>query len=111
MSTYAWIIDKDHLSGPDSDNPEPRYCCEGTSGPRDARGESKDEFRANYQHHHQFRMYDDDRILYVTGTLFWDGDADNPSEEQVYGPLGDYGIGGMGAVEIRYTDRPQWDCG
>lgn len=105
MSDYGWIIDVDHLA---DDTTEA-----GTIGPRDAKGENKTELAANYQHHNQFRMYDDDGELYYTGTLYWDGDhdGDEPTEEQVYGPLGDYGMPNAGAVVIRYTGHPGWECG
>ena len=55
-------------------------------------------------------MYDDDGILYVTGTLFWDGESE-PEEEFVYAPLRDYGMPGLGCVLVRYTGRSAWDCG
>lgn len=103
MSDYAWVIDTDHLDGTDGDA--------GVIGPRDARGDDKSELSANYAHRHQFRMYDDDGELYYTGTLFWDGDADNPEEHQVYGPLGDYGMPGAGCVVVKYTGQPGWECG
>jgi len=105
-STYAWIIDKDHLyAGQDYLRQEA-----GTIGPRDANGSTKQELAANYPQHHQFRMYDDDGILYYTGTLYWD-DEGEPLEEYTYGPLFDYGAPNAGAVVIKYTDRPGWECG
>jgi len=118
-SPYAWIIDKDHLyDGPDSICPDEQ----GVIGPRGADidntprsyAENKAELARNYQHHHQFRMYDDDEELYYTGTLFWNGDAEcpwNDSDDFNYGPLRDYGMPNAGAVTISYTGRPQWDCG
>lgn len=99
-SDYAWRIDKDHLSDPGED-----YCSQGIVGPRNAAPVE------TYAHHHQFRMYDDDGELYVTGTLFWNGEADNPSDEATYSPLRDYGMGGLGCTLIKYTDRPYWDIG
>ena len=109
LSHYAWIIDQDHLSGPKSDHFDPEYCCESLIGPRNANGTDKDELTHNYEQHHQFRMYDDDGILYVTGTLYWNGGE--PDEDYVYGPLADYGTPGMGAILIKYTGKPEWDCG
>lgn len=105
FSPYAWIIDTDHLadSGDRGDA--------GVIGPHDANGGSKDELARNYAHHHQFRMYDDDQELYYTGTAFWNGASDSPEEEFVYGPLGDYGMPNAGCVLIKYTGKPQWDCG
>lgn len=118
MSDYAWIIDKDHLA---DDMAELGIGDEkGTIGPRDAnltqrkRSEydaNRAELTANYQNHAQFRMYDDDSELYYTGTLYWNGPADSPAEHQCYGPLGDFGMPNAGAVSIRYTGRPHFDCG
>lgn len=108
MSDYAWIIDEDHLDldsvlGEGADD-------SGTIGPRDSKGNTRDELIEKYQNRHQFRMYDDDGELYYTGTLFWDGDPNSPAEHQVYGPLGDFGTPNAGAVTITYAGRPEWDC-
>lgn len=121
-SEYAWIIDKDHLSGPGGEfyNAEEPDHGEGVIGPSACEHhhqfgmyyeDNKAELTRNYDNHHQFRMYDDDDILYYTGTLFWNGPADHLEEEQAYGPLGDYGMPSAGAVLIKYTDKPEWDCG
>lgn len=128
FSPYAWIIDQDHLTGPGGqfyDPEDPDDDCVGLIGPHGARVSetalpfyemAKTELCTNYQHRHQFRMYDDDGILYVTGTLFWNGDEDDPdtagdSDEVCYAPLRDYGEGGLGCVVVKYTGRPEWDCG
>ncbi|AJD82200.1 hypothetical protein EniyanLRS_145 [Mycobacterium phage EniyanLRS] len=111
MSDYAWVIDKDHLYDPAYDFLSD---AKGVVGPRDANttadnyDDTRKELAHNYEHHAQFRMYDDDKILYYTGTLYWNGDMD---EEYAYAPLGDYGMPGAGAVEIRYTGHSEWDCG
>jgi hypothetical protein len=129
-SPYAWLIDQDHLSGPGGRfyNPaKPGDHCVGICGPRDVdlttdEVDSDDHavirtaLERNYEHRHQFRMYDDDGILYVTGTLFWNGDPDDPDsaddgDEVCYAPLRDYGAGGLGCALIKYTGRPEWDCG
>lgn len=102
ISAYAWRIDEDHL---DSEPPN----AVGVAGPRDARLDDQGN-PTGYAHHHQFRMYDDDNILYVTGTLFWDGESE-PEEEFAYAPLRDYGTPGLGCVLVRYTGQPHWDCG
>lgn len=99
-SDYAWRIDHDHLSDPGEI---------GTTGPRSA-ALDRAGVPAGYQHTASFQMFDDDQILYVTGTLFWNGAAD-PAEHQAYGPLGDYGMPGLGAVRIHYPANPSWDCG
>jgi hypothetical protein len=120
MSDYAWIIDVDHLNGPGGEfyNPDKPESIAGISGPSDARASAealrspetaKAALARNYVSSNEFHMYDDDGILYVTGTLFWDGGA--PDEHQVYGPLGDYGMPALGCVTVRYTGHPEYDCG
>lgn len=106
FSHYAWIIDKDHLyDGQD-------YLADeaGTVGPYNAPSSNRQILGVSYAHRHQFRMYDDDGILYYTGTLYWNGDPE-PDEEYVYGPLADFGEPNAGAVLIKYTGKPEWDCG
>ena len=114
-SPYAWIIDRDHLADDFGDE-------KGVIGPRGANvgpdygtfEENKAELSRNYQHHHQFRMYDDDGELYYTGTLYWNGYANYPENEEIdfaYSPLDDFGMPNAGAVLIKYTGKPQWDCG
>ncbi len=114
-SPYAWIIDRDDLERSLSENNHSqRVGCEGVCGPRDANGNTKDALAANYQHHHTFQMRDDDGILYVTGTLYWNGNPNNPGDgeyEVTYAPLRDYGAPGMGCVLVTYPGRPEWDCG
>lgn len=88
--------------------------CEGVVGPRGANGQTKAELEGNYPHRHVFKMYDDDGILYVTGTLYWVGSPDNPGsevDEFTYGPLRDYGDPALGCVRVAYPGRQHWDCG
>ena len=106
-SPYAWRIDKDNLFNPAWDGVVNEA---GTVGPHDAPSTNRQVLAIHYPHHHQFRMYDDDGILYYTGTLYWSGDAE-PDETYLYAPLADYGAPNAGAVVIKYTDRPQWECG
>lgn len=113
-SHYAWIIDRDHLTGPGGEFANPNEDEKGVMGPRDADvaggsyEDNKAELTRNYKAHNQFRMYDDDGILYYTGTLYHDGE---PDEEACYGPLGDFGMPNAGAVLIKYTGQPGMDCG
>jgi hypothetical protein len=101
-SDYAWRIDIDHLTpGDDGDT--------GRVGPRDAAVDSND-IPTGYEHRATFKLYDDDKILYSTGTLYWNGSA-APEEHQAYGPLGDYGMPALGAVTVRYPGHTSWDCG
>ena len=81
----------------------------GRTGPRDATRNAAGH-PAGYEHTATYELYDDDEILYVTGTLYWSG-SDEPQEHQAFGPLGDYGMPGMGAVTVRYPGHPSWDCG
>lgn len=111
-SPYAWYITKDHLFNPAWDGVVNEA---GTVGPRNAPvgpGQVGNDrlLKAHYDHSHQFRMYDDDGILYYTGTLFWNGDGEFPDEEVLYAPLADFGTPNAGAVLIKYTGRPEWDC-
>ena len=112
-SDYAWIITKDHLS----DGPHDQWNEKGVVGPwhtklsDDAVSFSlkSAELARNYERSNTFRMYDDDGELYYTGTLYWDGGE--PTEDQTYGPLGDFGMPNAGAVVIRYNGHPEWECG
>jgi len=102
-SDYAWRIDQDHLaSGGESAEV-------GQAGPRNADVDDTGMPRG-YQHQATFQLFDDDDILYNTGTLFWNGTA-HPQEHQAYGPLGDYGMPALGAVSVRYPGHQSWDCG
>lgn len=106
---YAWRIDVDHLDDDGYDV--------GRQGPSDAPDKWLEILNATPKrtgHVHAdvriytFRMYDDDGELYYTGRMITSGD---PSEEACYGPLGDYGMPGAGATEIRYHGHPEMNCG
>jgi len=106
MSTYAWIITRDHLYRDD----DPIIQDEtGTMGPRDATEEQCQLLRNGIGR--PFRMYDDDGILYYSGRiLFFDGNGrvhvnDDELPEEAFGPLDDFGRPNAGAVEIRYRDK------
>lgn len=101
---YAWVITRDHVADDSGDD----YSCVGVSGPSDA----PDEFlsKLNAGKGWTFRMYDDDGLLYVTGRGYAEGEGVG-EEDHVYGPLRDYGAGGLGCVEIRWHGHPEWDCG
>lgn len=102
-SDYAWRIDRDHLA----ESPDESEV--GRVGPRDAAVDAAG-IPTGYEHTATFKLYDDDNILYSTGTLYWNGST-GPEEYQVYGPLGDYGMPALGAVSVRYPGHPSWDCG
>lgn len=105
MSTYGWIITKDHLWNPEYDSPEDNET--GTIGPSDITPELK--ALLNSGKGHTFYMRDDDRELYYTGKLVWDGEE--PDEEALAGPLDDFGRPNAGAIMIDYHERPDWSIG
>ena len=101
-SDYAWRIDRDHLTPDESEEV-------GRTGPRNAKLDA-DGIPTGYQHKATFKLYDDDQILYCTGTLYWNGSTE-PEEYQAYAPLRDYGMPGLGAVLVAYPGHSSWDCG
>jgi hypothetical protein len=122
MSTYAWIIDRDHM--PDTDAPEGSYLnAKGLTGPSTATDALLARLKAGEGV--KFRMYDDDGEIYYTGRLVLaDGDENVTTttsehyrhpivnggtvfaadESASFGPLRDFGTGNAGATEIRYRD-------
>lgn len=111
--SYAWIIDRDHLSGPGAERPAHEDDATGVTGPSDAPEEFLDvltgaagEFsdRATI---YTFGMYDGDQNRYYTGRMI----TDDPDEQACAGPLDDYGRPGSGCVEIRYSGHPEMDIG
>jgi hypothetical protein len=104
---YAWIIDTDHLA--DENYPEGTMSnAKGVTGPRQAPKELIEALKAGKGL--QFKMYDDDSELYYTGRGIADKDGQE-SEEFCYGPLGDFGAPNAGAVLIKWTNHPEWNCG
>lgn len=102
MTTYAWMITKDHIT-PEGEEGN----AVGVMGPGAASDEAIDKILEPGAR--IFRMYDDDGILYYTGRLVdlsgeWD-------EEACYAPLGNYGMPAAGAVLIKYQGHPEMDCG
>lgn len=100
-TTYAWIIDTDHLAG------EGATDAAGTIGPSSAKGDTRDALVSNHSQSHEFQMFDADGALYYTGTLFWD-DPDHVMENHLYRPLGDFGKSN-GCATIKYAGRIQWE--
>lgn len=104
---YAWIIDTDHIAS--TDEPEGTNCnAKGLMGPRAADKTLIEALKAGKGL--QFKMYDDDGELYYTGRGIADKD-DQESEDFCYGPLGDFGTPNAGAVLIKWTNHPEWNCG
>lgn len=103
---YAWIITEDNLYHPEHSISDES----GKSGPRDADATLinglGDPMSDIYRKAYEFRMYDDDGILYYTGRLATD--SDNPSEWQLMAPLYEFAGPSAGATLIKYTNRPEW---
>ena len=86
---YRWKIVKDHIGGG----------SEGTEGPANAPDEDLlDE--PNYEEE-DFRLLDDDEIVYYTGRIWGDYDG--------FEPLDEFGSPNAGAVAIQYKDdKGEW---
>lgn len=98
MSSYAWIITRDHLNEADPEfwnNSEGRSDV-GTIGPRNATPEQIAALESGKGE--TFRMYDDDGELYYTGLFLGDSRS-----EDALGPLDDYGTPNAGCTEIRFA--------
>ena len=105
--SYAWIIDIDHIA--DTDVPEGTNSnAKGLIGPRDAAPELIADLKRGKGF--QFKMYDDDGEKYYTGRGIADINSED-SEDFCYGPLGDFGTPNAGAVLIKWTNHPEWNCG
>lgn len=108
MSTYAWIIDTDHLAEPDADGklPEPGSLCDNAatvSGPSGAPGNLLASLAAGGGI--TFRIRDDDGELYYTGRFV---PVELSDGEEGFGPLDDFGIPNAGATEIEYKRGRSW---
>ncbi len=101
MSTYAWIITKDHIAEGIEDSDV------GVCGPRESNGEA-DDLVADGEGR-LFRMYDDDGILYYTGRLY--DTTGEYGEAACYAPLGDFGMPNAGCTSVKYHGHPEMDCG
>jgi hypothetical protein len=99
MSTYAWLITKDHLV---EQFPE-QGSDEGLTGPRDITREQEERLKKGEGH--AFRMHDDDGELYYSGRLL--GDRDD--EIEGFAPLNDYGMPGAGCTTIQYHRNGKWE--
>lgn len=104
--SYGWLITYDFLADEEG--------CEGVRGPGDVPDWMCDALDFGTvpgdrdAEIFKFHMYDDDGIKYVSGRMITD---EGKTEESCYGPLGDYGVGGLGCTEIRYVGHPEMNCG
>lgn len=108
MSTYAWIIDTDHLAEPDADGnlPEPGSISDNAAtvaGPHDAPDALLAELAAGKGI--TFRIRDDDGELYYTGRFVPAGLSDSA---EGFGPLDGFGTPNAGATEIEYKRGRSW---
>ena len=105
MSSYAWVIDVDHLA---EDGEEPGTLAGNAAtitGPSDA--PEKLLARLKDGDGIQFRLYDDDEILYYSGRFV---PADLSDGEEGFGPLDDFGKPNAGAVTIEYKHGAVWSA-
>jgi hypothetical protein len=107
---YAWIITEDNLYHPEHSISDEA----GKSGPRGADATLinglGDPMSDIYRKAYEFRMYDDDGILYYTGRLAVKGlKTEDPGEYVLMAPLYDFAGPSAGATLIKYTNHPEWD--
>jgi len=126
-ANYAWRIGRDHLFNAAED--ARWWNGAGAEGPSDAPEDlltlmRPGNIRASLESGliHQFRMLDDDGILYYSGYVAsWETDPesgelrmltpDEMDERAAFGPLNDYGTPNAGAVEIQYknAETGEWE--
>lgn len=109
-SSYGWLITHDSIA--DTDEPAPsNQNAKGMTGPRDIGPDHLATLEAvakagfnRYQGEsvRKFQMRDDDGELYYTGLYI------GPDDENMFGPLDDFGMPNAGATEISYYN-PETD--
>lgn len=103
---YAWLIDTDHLAEPGEDSDV------GTAGPSDA----PDELLAlltTTKRGIKFRMRDGDDELYYSGRILLLDEQGKvvesfTGEQELFGPLEDFGVGNAGCTSIQYFTDGSW---
>lgn len=100
MTNYGWIIDRDLLY---EEDPEMFQNAVGVTGPSDI----PDDIQASLSDGdgRKFQMFDDDREMYFTGRYI------GPDDDDMLGPLDDFGTPDSGCTEIRYynEDTKEWE--
>jgi len=86
--SYAWIVDQDLT----------------TSTRVGATGGPKSHTIPPHGGGHKFRLLDDDGEPYYLGRFFGD-----PSSEEAFAPLDDFGAPNAGCTEIQYLNNGQWE--
>lgn len=98
MTTYAWIITRDHLWPAEGIDIPSRV---GTAGPHDATPAQVELARTQGR---TWRVLDDDGEVYYSGRIW----AAEPGSEDDFGPLDDFGAPDAGAVMIQYREAGKW---
>ena len=105
-SSYGWLITHDSIADEEYKAPS-NLNAKGMYGPRDIgddhRATLESVAKAGYKNYHgesvrKFKVYDDDGELYYTGLYI------GPDDEEMFGPLEDFGTPNAGAAEIRYLN-------
>jgi hypothetical protein len=94
-STYAWVITRDHL---ESKTAEPGAAL--VSGPSGAADEQISSAMATG---YPFIIKNDDGETYYSGYC-WTADPEF-GDEDLFGPLNDYGMPNAGATDILYREH------
>ncbi len=97
MASYAWVITEDKINGLPGDSVPSR---KGTAGPHDAPDNLLSSAQAGDGR--KFRMLDDDGEVYYLGVYA------GPDDEDMFGPLWDFGAPDAGATEIQYREDGKW---
>ena len=98
MSSYAWVITKDHLYEPGDECPS----RVGTQGPSDA---TEAQLAKAASEGREWRVLDDDGHPYYEGKIWT---ADEPGTELDFSPLWDFDTPDAGATEIQYREGGKW---
>lgn len=103
--SYAWIIIEDLDNGHDDDTDLDLPNRVGVAGPRDATPNLIQEALDTGKF---FRLLDDDGHPYYVGKIWTDGTDD----DDLFGPLRDYGTPDVGATTIEYRNHEtkQWEA-
>jgi hypothetical protein len=97
VSEYGWVITHDL-----TEKPGDTYAV-GIAGPRTIPAEI--QTRLDRGEGREFRLFDDDGEHYYTGRYI------GPDDEDMFGPLDDFGKGYAGCTEIHYcNDNGNWEA-
>lgn len=106
-SSYGWLITHDSIADSDYEAPSNNN-ARGMYGPHDIGPDQHATLervaKAGFKHYYgksvrRFQIRDDDGELYYTGLYI------GPDDEDMFGPLEDFGTPNAGATEILYFNR------